>query len=87
MKIIKYKLPVMVNAGTPEDPEDVVLLSAVEMQWNEVNEVMAKAEAYNGEYTIEDDGNPDPVAEPTSEERLEALEAALLEMMGVSAYG
>lgn len=87
MKIIKYKLPVMVNAGTPEDPEDVVLLSAVEMPWNEVNEVMAKAEAYNGEYTIEDDGNPDPVAEPTPEERLEALEAALLEMMGVSTYG
>ena len=86
MKIIKYKLPVMVNAGTPEDPEDVVLLSAVEMPWNEVNEVMAKAEAYNGEYTIEDDGNPDPVAEPTPEERLEALEAALLEMMGVSAH-
>lgn len=86
MKIIKYKLPVMVNAGTPEDPEDVVLLSAVEMPWNEVNEVMAKAEAYNGEYTIEDDGTPEPAAEPTAEDRIEALEAALLEMMGVSAH-
>ena len=87
MKIIKYKLGVMVNAGTPDDPEYVELLSGVEMPWSEANEAIAKAEAHNGEYTIEDDGNPDPVAEPTPEERLEALEAALLEMMGVSAYG
>ena len=87
MKIIKYNLSVRVNAGTPDDPEYVELLSAVEMPWSEDNEAIAKVEAYNGEYTIEDDGNPDPVAEPTPEERLEALEAALLEMMGVSAYG
>ena len=85
MKIIKYNLSVRVNAGTPDDPEYVELLSAVEMPWSEDNEAIAKVEAYNGEYTIEDDGNPDPVAEPTPEERLEALEAALLEMMGVSA--
>lgn len=28
----------------------------VEMGWNEVNEEVAKREADNGEYTIEDDG-------------------------------
>lgn len=34
---------------------------------------IAKAEAYNGEYTIEDDGQPEPVAEPTAEEMFNAL--------------
>lgn len=44
MKIIKYNL---CTGG---------VLSAVEMPWNEVNEEIAKQEAYNGEYTIEDNG-------------------------------
>ena len=47
MKILKYLFD-----GNP-----------VEMGWNEVNEEIAKREAYNGEYTIEDDGKKDyPVA-------------------------
>lgn len=54
------------------------------MPWNEANETIAKKEAVNGEYIIEDDGQPEIVAEPTAEERLSALEAAMLEMMGVS---
>ena len=87
MKIIKYNLSVRVNAGTPDDPEYVELLSAVEMPWSEDNETIAKTEAHNGKYTIEDDGTPEPASEPTAEDRIEALEAALLEMMGVSAYG
>ena len=44
-----------------------------EMGWNEVNEKTAKQEAYNGEYTIEDDGEPDFVPEPTVVELLSAL--------------
>ena len=63
MKIIKY----LFN-GNP-----------VEMGWNEVNEEIAKREADNGEYTIEDDGIPEPVVEPTAEEILNA-------MLGVSRY-
>ena len=47
------------------------------MGWNEVNEETAKREAYNGKYTIEDDGEPEPVAEPTPEERIAELEEAL----------
>lgn len=43
-KVIKYKL------GE----------KSVEMGWNEVNEETAKREALNGEYTIEDDGQPEP---------------------------
>jgi len=50
--------------------------NAVEMDWNEANEEIAKAEADEG-YTIEDDGQPDPVAEPTQEERIAELEEAL----------
>ena len=34
--------------------------NAVEMGWNEENEEIAKKEADNGEYTIEDDGEPEP---------------------------
>ena len=34
------------------------------------NEEIAKSEAYNGEYTIEDDGEPEPA--PTQLDRIEA---------------
>ena len=33
---------------------------------------IAKREAYNGEYTIEDDGQPEPEPEPTQLDRVEA---------------
>ena len=58
--------------------------SKVSMLWNETNEEIAKKEALNGKYTIEDDGQPEPMSEPTESERLDALEMALLELMGVS---
>lgn len=45
------------------------------MPYSEANLSIAKAEAYNGEYTIEDDGQE--VAEPTTEERIADLEEAL----------
>lgn len=39
----------------------------------EANVEVAKSEAYNGEYTIEDNGIPAPVAEPTADEILNAM--------------
>jgi hypothetical protein len=36
--------------------EDKEFLATVIVPWSEENEEIAKAEAYNGEYTIEDDG-------------------------------
>ena len=69
MKILKYNLctrrPVFhfdpVLGKYFEQIEEV--LFPVEMGWNEVNEEIAKAEAYKGEYTIEDDGvSPYPTA-------------------------
>ena len=45
---------------------------------NPTDEDIAKAAetAYNGEYTIEDDGQPEPETQPTQEERLTELEEA-----------
>ena len=40
--------------------------------WTAENETIAKREAYNGEYTIEDDGQPEPEPEPTQLDRVEA---------------
>ena len=59
-KVIKYNLCTKVNHGTEEEPQIEEILYPVEMGWNEINEETAKREAYNGEYTIEDDGQPEP---------------------------
>ena len=53
MKIIKYKILQPVNPLF--EVEDDVKLCEKMMQWSEATEEIAKAEAYNGEYTIEDD--------------------------------
>lgn len=79
MKVIKY------NLRTIE--ESTEFLAQVTLPWSEANEEIAKIEAHNGEYTVVDDGQPEPVAEPTAEERLEALESAMLELLGVNTNG
>jgi hypothetical protein len=66
MIIIKYNLCSCVNGAE--------VFSPVTLGWNEVNEEIAKREAYNGEYTIEDNGLD---AQPTDEERIAQLEEAL----------
>lgn len=70
MKIIKYQLCTEVNHGTEEQPKIEQMFSGVSNRWSEANEAIAKAEAYNGEYTIEDDGKPEPA--PTQLDRIEA---------------
>ena len=54
MKIIKYQLCTEVNHGTEEQPDIQQIFSGVSLGWSEANEELAKREAYNGEYTIED---------------------------------
>lgn len=77
MKIIKYKfLSCEVNHGTEEKPNIEQIFLEKSMGWNEVNEETAKREAYNGEYTIEDDG-AEETHEPTDAERIAELEEAL----------
>lgn len=68
MKVIKYQLCTEVNHGTKDKPDIERVFSAVTLGWSEANEKIAKAEAYNGEYTIEDDGEPDPTIPPTNDE-------------------
>ena len=70
MKIIKYQLCTEVNHGTEDKPDIQQVLSSVALGWSEANETIAKAEAYNGEYTVEDDGEPEPA--PTQIDRIEA---------------
>lgn len=79
MKILKYNLCTRVNHGTEEAPQMDEILSPVTMGWNEANEEIAKKEAHNGEYTIEDDGTEE-TSEPTLDNRVRALEENSAEM-------
>ena len=81
MKFLKYRLMTEVKHGTEEQPDIQQIFSEVTMGWSESNEEIAKREAYNGEYTIEDDGQPEP--EPTEQEQLRADVDFLLAMGGV----
>lgn len=68
MKILKYSL----LQGRNEDDKPILL--AASMEWSEDNEKIAKIEAYEGKYTIEDDGVED-VKPITLEARVETVEA------------
>lgn len=78
MKIIKYKFCTKVNLGTKESPEWVEVLDDKEIccpdDSLDIHEAIAKKEAYNGEYTIEDD---EQEVRPTQDERIAELEEAL----------
>ena len=77
-KVISYMfLSCEINHGTEEEPIIERIFLEKSMPYTEANEEIAKAEAYNGEYTIEDDGQDEPEAEPTNEERITELEEAL----------
>ena len=75
MKVLKYKF----ICATEDNPNIEPIFAEKTMTWCEANEEIAKEEAYNGEYTIEDDGQPEPVVEPTAEELIDA-------MLGVTSY-
>ena len=76
MKVIKYNLCTCVNHGTDKNPQLVERISPVTMGWTEVNEEIAKREAWGGAYTIEDDGQPE-INAPSQEQRIAELEEAL----------
>ena len=73
MKILKYNLCIKVNCGTGENPQIKESLHTVKMGWNPTNEEIAKREAHNGEYTIEDDGQPEVEASATTDDVLNVL--------------
>ena len=74
---LKYYINNPVNNGTAESPEWVDIPITKSIPYSEANEEIAKREAYNGEYTIEDDGQPEPEVQQTPEERIAELEEAL----------
>ena len=63
-KVIKYFRCI------EENEENLI---PVEMGWNEVNEEIAKREAHKGEYTIEDDGQPEPETKVNTDDVLDAM--------------
>lgn len=64
MKIIKYQLATEINHGTPEEPDIETLLSPVTVTYTEEAYAFTQAEAYQGQITVEDDGQPEPEPEP-----------------------
>ena len=57
-----------------ESPDNLLVFTR---PYTEADIEIVKVEAYNGEYTIEDDGQPEPEAQQTPEERIAELEEAL----------
>lgn len=53
-KVIKYNFVNVVSYDHGTQTEEIMLSATLE--WSEANEEIAKREAYNGEYTIVDDG-------------------------------
>lgn len=67
MKIIRYQLCTDINLGTEEEPNLQQIFSNVSLPWSEANEENAKAEAYNGEYTVEEELDNRPFEEIQTE--------------------
>ena len=67
MKIIKYQMMMEVNHGTEENPDIVQTFFPCAIKCSddvfEVNLAIAQADAYNGEYTIEDVPDDRPLDE------------------------
>ena len=90
MKFIKYNLAEDVNVGTEENPvfkkqkgiEKTIRCTADEL---DKKLAIARSEAFE-EPKVTDDGQPETY-QPTDSERIEVLEQALLEMMGVDVDG
>ena len=82
MQVIKFVYATEVNHGTESDSKMTTLLSKASYPYSQKNLERAKAEAYNGEVTVEDDGQPEP--EPTQAEQLRADVDFLAAMTGVS---
>lgn len=71
MRIIKYKKVNRTKVGAESDSKYHEYELEKQIPWSEANEEFAKAEAYNGEYEIYDDGVED-IQEPTKEDKFEA---------------
>lgn len=75
MKIIKYQIMTEVNIGTEEEPNIVTSFNDKTVECSDESfekmYAIAKAEAYNGEVTVEE--VKDEVSEPTADDVLNAM--------------
>ena len=86
MKVLKYRLMTEINRGTDEQPDIQQIFSGVSLGWSEANEELAKREAYNGEYTIEEVPDDRPLDEIRTDKMAElssSCNAAITAGMGV----
>lgn len=60
MKWIKYKGTGFTQVTTESGTEDKEIIYEAKKEYSEENLEFVKSIAVNGEYTIEDDGTPDP---------------------------
>ena len=63
MKIIKYQIVTEENRGTEEAPQIEKVVTEMMISWSISNEELVKREAYNGEYTIEEEPDDRPLDE------------------------
>ena len=82
MKRLKYQFNNPVNKGTKENPEWEDNLLEKIMSYSEANEEIAKREAHNGKYTIEDDGIEE-IPTPTELDKLDARLTYVEMMTGI----
>lgn len=73
MKYFKYLIVNRTNVGTEEEPVWEESFYEKKMPYAESREEIAKAEAYNGKYEIIDDGQADPVVEPSINEIIDTM--------------
>lgn len=71
---IKYKFNNPINVGTDGTHEWVVNLIDKALSYCETNMEIAKREAFNGEFTIDDDGETEPVVYPVAPRNITAGE-------------
>ena len=78
MKYLTYQLQTVVKElGANGVETERYIYSTVIVPDNENGRALAEREAYNGEYTIIDNGMPEETARPTDAERIAALEEQL----------
>ena len=71
MKWIAYKYQI-INEDSDNNDNYKENFLKVKLPYSESNIELVKTEAYNGEYTIEDDGKPEPVVKSSQLDVIEA---------------
>lgn len=78
MQRIKYRVLGYMDSYNPdtEETEQVEVLSHVDIPYSADNLAIAQRDAYNGEYTIEDDEQPEPEDTESGDSVWDELDAA-----------